>query len=314
MKQVLCIGSVTADVILQTVSSLPEPGTLQAVQKASMHVGGCAANAALDLAALGVSVKLCCRVGNDTFGDFVYGTMKEHGIATEGIKRDKEVMTTLSNVLVNEAGERSFLYYPGSTSCFCEEDISDGFVEEADIVFAAGAMLLTAFDGEPCARFFKRCRELGKYTVMDTAWDFEAKWGRKTEEVYPWLDLFMPSYEEAMRLSKEQEVEKIAEYFSRAGVRNVIIKLGSRGAYFLEENGCSYFLPASRGIVPVDTTGAGDAFCAGFLAGLANDLSFRECGRLANAAGAHCIMAVGASAGMKSMDELQEYIKSHANC
>ena len=74
MKKVLCIGSVTTDVMLKPVDNLPAPGALQFIDSSSMFVGGCASNAAMDLAKLGVPVALSCKVGDDLFGHFVYDT------------------------------------------------------------------------------------------------------------------------------------------------------------------------------------------------------------------------------------------------
>ena len=71
MKKVLCIGSVTTDVIVNPADSVPPAGTLRAVDSVTTHVGGCASNAAIDLAKLGVPVALSCKVGSDSFGEFV---------------------------------------------------------------------------------------------------------------------------------------------------------------------------------------------------------------------------------------------------
>ena len=309
MKNVLCVGSVTTDILMQTVDKFPQPGTLQAVDNISIHVGGCASNTAIDLAKLGVATKLSCKVGNDYFGEFIIKNIKQQGIDISGIVVDTDVATTLSNVFINSSGERSFLYHPGSTAEFTARDISPEYIQWADIVFVAGAMLLKSFDGIPCATFLKECRKLGKFTVMDTAWDYEDKWGEKIEVVYSYLDLFMPSYEEASRLSRETDVEKIVNYFLDLGTSNVIIKLGKDGAYFCEKNGDRYYLPTYRMLEPVDTTGAGDSFCAGFLAGLTQGWDFRQSGKFANAVGAHCIMQVGASTGIKSIEDTLAFMK-----
>ena len=65
MKKVLCIGSVTTDVIIKPVDALPTPGELQFIDSSSMFVGGCASNASIDLAKLGVPVSLCVKLGKD---------------------------------------------------------------------------------------------------------------------------------------------------------------------------------------------------------------------------------------------------------
>lgn len=311
MKKILCIGSITTDVIVCHVDSLPNPGVLQGVEQVTTHVGGCAANAAIDLGIIGIPSALSCKIGGDNFGEFVRSTAADHGVDTSGVVLDSSLSTTTSIVCVNSSGERSFLYNPGSTSAFVSADIPDSLVEKYDIIFVAGAMLLTSFDGQPCADFMAKCQKMGKFTVLDTAWDFEDIWGPKVLPSLPYLDLFMPSYEEAAKLSGKQDVKEIAEFFKSLGAKNIIIKMGSDGAYFAPEGQEPFSLPVYPGIKPADTTGAGDAFCAGFLAGMSLGWDFKQCGKLANASGAHCVMAVGASSGLKPLDYLVEFINKH---
>ncbi len=312
MKKILSIGSVTTDVIVSPADSIPTPGTLRAVDSVSTHVGGCASNAAIDLAKLGVPVTLSCKVGNDSFGSFVKETAGNAGVNIAGVVMDESVSTTVSIVCVGSNGERSFMYNPGSTSAFVKEDVSDALVDAHDILFVAGAMLLTKFDGKPCAALMKEARAKGKFTVMDTAWDFEDVWMPKVIDVLPHLDLFMPSVEEAAKLTGESDPQRIADRLFELGVKNVIVKIGKDGALICPAGQERMILPTYRAIKPVDTTGAGDSFCAGFLAGLAQGWDFRRSGEFANAVGTHCIMAIGASTGIKSIEETLAFMKSHS--
>lgn len=308
MKKILCIGSVTTDIILRTVDRLPAPGQLQAVEDATLHIGGCAANAARDLRKLGCQAQLCCKVGTDMFGTYVLQKTKEAGMDPAGIIFSPSAHTTVSVVTVASDGERSFLYNPGSTAAFEATDIPAQLVDWAEIVFVAGALLTPAFDGVPCAQFLEKCRQAGKMTVMDTAWDYEDRWREKIQAAWPFLDWFMPSLEEAKKLSDLEKPEEIAAYFQHAGVRNVMIKLGAKGVYLLLQNGESRIMPAFKNITAVDTTGAGDAFCAGFLAGLAMDWAPFDSAELGNAVGAHCITQVGASSGIPPLPEVLRFI------
>ena len=309
MKKICCIGSVTTDIIISPVDHLPASGTSQMVQSNTMHVGGCASNTALDLGRLGIPVLLSCKVGKDTFGDFVIAEAKKVNVDVSGVIQDAGVQTTTSVVCVNSQGERSFLYYPGSTSDLHEEDISDQVLDACDIVFIGGAMLTTGLDGAPCKRLFDRARAKGKLTVMDAAWDFENRWMPKMREGLTDLDLFMPSYDEAMMLTGEKTLDKMADALFDCGVKQVIIKTGEDGAYFAPSRDVRFTLPAYPGIKPVDTTGAGDAFCAGFLCGLAHGWDFKRCGQFANAVGAFSIQAFGASAGVPSMQEVLRFME-----
>ncbi|MDD2361416.1 MAG: carbohydrate kinase family protein [Oscillospiraceae bacterium] len=312
MKKVLCIGSVTTDVIVTPADSIPEPGILRAVDSVSTHVGGCAANAAIDLAKLGVTVILSCKVGDDNFGNFVMTSAKNNGVDIRGIVQDDSVSTTASIACINSVGERSFLYNPGSTSAFEKKDIPAQLVDECDIVFVAGAMLLTAFDGKPCAEFLKEAQAKGKYTIMDTAWDFQDIWLPKVIDSLPFLDLFMPSVEEASKLTGQTDPNKIADRLFEMDVKNLIIKLGKEGAMICPAGAARTILPTYKSIKPVDTTGAGDAFCAGFITGLTQGWDYIKSGAFANAVGTHCIMEIGASTGIKSIAETLHFMETHS--
>lgn len=82
MKRIACIGSITTDIIVKPVNQVPTPGELWAVDSISTHVGGCASNAAIDLAKLGVPSELVCAVGSDQFGSFVRSTCEQNGVGT----------------------------------------------------------------------------------------------------------------------------------------------------------------------------------------------------------------------------------------
>ena len=309
MKKILCIGSVTCDIIVTGADAIPAPGTLRAVRDVSVHTGGCAANAAADLGRLGVPAALCCKVGEDMLGEYVYAQMEKAGVDTRYIVKSKEAGTTTSVVCVADSGERSFLYGEGSTSQFTAEDISPQAVQECDIVFIAGAMLLKCFDGAPCARFLQQAQQAGKFTAMDTAWDFEDVWMDKIRESIAYLDLFMPSYDEAAKLTGEKDPSRIAALFKKLGAKNVIIKLSAKGCYFQNAER-SLRLPPLR-VEAVDATGAGDTFLAGFLASLLNGASVQEALLFANACGAICTTKVGAAAALRDRAQVLHFLESH---
>ncbi len=314
MKKVLCIGSVTTDVIIKPVDHLPNPGELQYIDSSAMFVGGCASNASMDLAKLGVPVLLCCKLGQDLFGHFVYDTCKAAGVDVTPVIFDPSVQTTTSIVCVGSSGERSFLYNGGSTSALMVEEIPKTALEQADIVFIAGALLNHKLDGEPASRLFKKAQAMGKFTVMDTAFDPTGRWMSGVEAALPYLDLFMPSIEEAEKLAGiEGDFDAIADVFFAKGVKNVIIKAGKRGAYIREGGKSGYFAPTYLSIKPTDTTGAGDSFCAGFLAGLAQGFDFNKSAKLGNAVGTHCVMELGASTGIKPLADIYRFMNEHTD-
>lgn len=311
MKKILCAGGVTVDVMILPIEALPESGALLSVENIEMHVGGCAANASVDLQKLGIPVSLVCKVGDDNFGEFIIENIGKCGLDTRGIVVDSHVKTTVSVVCIQRSGQRSFVYLPGSTAKMTADDISLESLDAGDILFITSALLLDEFDGEPCADLLKNAQQKHIFTSMDTSWDISGVWLPKIRDSLKYLDLFMPSYDESVLLTGEKDLDRIADIFLGLGAKNLIIKMGSEGAFFCEENGTRYTLPTYRNIKAVDSTGAGDSFCAGILAGLAQGWTLEESGRFANAVATHCIMKLGASTGIVSTQETLKFMKKH---
>jgi sugar/nucleoside kinase (ribokinase family) len=311
MFDVACVGILVADAIARTVTGLPESGKLQLVDKIDLFTGGCAASAAIDMAKLGLNAAIIGKVGNDGFGKFMTAALKEEKVNVDGLRVDDIAGTSASVVTIDASGERSFLHYLGANAEFGIQDIDDEIIGKSRIVFVAGTMLMPRFDGAPCAEFLKKAREMGKYTVLDTAWDSKGRWMKVLEPCMKYIDLFIPSVEEAAMLSGKEEPEEIADAFLAMGVKTAVIKLGKRGCFIKNTDGEKHLIPTYMKFKAVDTTGAGDSFVAGFLAGLTKGCSLYECGKLGNAAGTHCVMAAGASTGIKSMEETLKFMEEN---
>jgi sugar/nucleoside kinase (ribokinase family) len=311
MYDVACVGILVADAIAKTVDKLPARGKLDLVDQLDLYTGGCAVNSGIAMAKIGLNTAVLGKIGNDGFGKFIYNSLKEEKVNVDGLVLDSNSSTSASVVLVDSGGERSFLHCLGANAEFTDKDVDFGIIEKSKIVFIAGTMLMPSFDGEPCARVLKKAKEMGKYTALDTAWDSKGRWMKVLEPCMKYIDLFMPSYEEAVQLSSKEDAEDIADVFLSMGVKTAVIKLGKDGCYIKDSGGEKYKIPTYTDIKPVDTTGAGDSFAAGFLTGITEGWSLYECGKFANAVGTHCIMAVGASTGIKSMEEIKAFMAKY---
>lgn len=310
---VACVGILTADVIVKTVDAMPPRGKLNLVDGVSLHSGGCAANTAVDLAKLGADVAVVGMVGRDGFGTFLQQEMKAHGVNTDGLLCSDEAGSSASVVMIGQGGERSFWHNPGANGVLTERDIRYEVLEKSRIVFVTGTMLMPRFDGADCAAMLKKCRAMGKITALDTAWDDTGRWMSLLSPCLSELDYFLPSEEEAVALSGETNPERMAAVFFERGVRHVVIKLGKRGCYAQESpDRPGRYLKSYDSISAVDTTGAGDSFCAGFLYGLLRQMPFERCCEVANAVGTHCVMAVGASTGIPSYETIQTFMEEQA--
>jgi len=312
MRKILCGGGVTVDVMIIPLEKLPEPGKLSTVNSIQMHLGGCAINVSIALRKIGMPVKLVCRVGDDQFGEYIIEGVSANAINTNEIVIDPTTQTTVSVVCIQKDGQRSFIYMPGSTAKLTKEDFNLDELSEGDILFITSALLLDEFDGQPCSELLKEAKRRNIITAMDTSWDSSGVWLSKIIQSLPYLDLFMPSYDEASLLSQKKDLSSIADTFKGYGVKNIIIKLGNNGAYFYEDNGDRYIIPTYNDISVVDTTGAGDSFCAGILYGIAHDWSFEQSGRFANAVASHCVKNIGATTGIPTRSDIFRFMEENS--
>jgi len=311
MYDVACLGILVTDVVARTVDELPEKGKLKAIDGISMHIGGCASNACVDLAKIGLNAVVIGNVGDDSFGEFLINSLKKENVKTDGLKVKPGVNTSSTVVLISESGERTFLHCIGSNASLTYDDVDFDIIKNSKILFVAGTNLMPNFDGEPCSRVLKKAREMGVYTALDTAWDTTGRWMEIVEPCLPYLDLFIPSYDEARLIAGKDDPEDIADVFLSKGVKLAVIKLGKDGCFIKNKEGEKYKVPTYTDIKAVDTTGAGDSFAAGFIAGLVEGWDLLKCGKFANAVGTHCVMEVGATTGIKSKEEILEFMKKY---
>ena len=214
---------------------------------------------------------------------------------------------------MDETGERSFLHCVGANAAFSVSNVDFSVIEECDLVFVTGTYLMDTFDGAETVEFLKRCKEMGKTTFLDVCWDAKGRWGEVLDSAMPYIDYFMPSIDEAVNIAKCDDLEGMADTFMSKGVKNVVIKTGKTGSYMrLSDWKTGKTYPSLHGVTAVDTTGAGDSFCSGFLSAFARDLEPEECIRIANTTGAMCVTAKGATTGIRSYEETLEFMKAHS--
>jgi len=311
MIDIACVGVIVADAIAKPVKIIPSKGKLELVDTLSLYTGGCAASAAIDMAKIGINAAIIGKIGNDGFGHFMKIAFNENKVITDGLIVNNSGSTSASLVIVTEDGERSFIHCQGENATLVESDIDYSIIEEAKLVFVAGIMLMAKFDGDECAKFLRRCKEKGKITALDTAWDSTGRWMKVMTSSLPYLDYFLPSFEEAVELSGKTDPEEMADVFLAYGPKIVVIKLGKDGCFIKTQEGEKYNIPTYDRIKAVDTTGAGDSFCAGFLTATVKGKSLYDCGKFGNAVGTHCVMAKGASTGIKSEAEILKFMDDY---
>ncbi len=310
MKPIICLGILVADVVGRPVSEIPAPGRLTLVEDMGLYTGGCAVNTATALARLGLPVEVIGKVGTDAFGDFVIQAMTRRGISAGGIKRDANAGTSATMVMVGPDGERRFIHYIGANARLSLADIDLQQVGRASILHIAGALVLPGMDGEPTAQLLQQARRAGVTTFMDTVWDATGRWMELLKPCLPHLDYFIPSLPEAVALTGQEDPYAAARALLDEGVGTVGIKMDVHGCLVLTQKGEHIRMPAYQ-VQAIDSTGAGDAFAAGFIAGVWFGWPLVQVARFANALGALCVTGVGASGGVLPLEETREFMKNN---
>jgi len=304
---ILCVGLMFCDIIAKPVSKEIFDMDSQMLDTMKFASGGDAFNSAVNMSNLGMKVALVGRTGKDMPGDFLCGEATRSGITTDYIKQNEEASTATSIVLIEPNGERHFAVHGTANNTLTPEGIPDSAPESAKIVHIGSAMALPGLEGEALSKLFQKAKAAGAYTSMDVTWDGSGKWLSRIEEALYHTDFFLPSLQEAEQLSGCREPEEMAEFFKKFGFKALVIKLGEKGC-FITDYTDSHIIPAFKVPDVVDTTGAGDAFVAGFLTSKVRGKSLYECGVIGNAVAAFCVTEAGATAGVKSWDETIEFI------
>ncbi len=306
---VVCLGILVADVVGRPLNAVPDPGRLVLVEEMGLYTGGCAVNAATALANLGIPVEVIGKVGADPFGDFVVSAMQARGIGTRGVKRDTQAGTSATMVMVDPDGERRFVHYIGANAHLTIKDVDLQLVKGAAILHIGGSLVLPGMDGEPTAELLQQARTAGVTTFLDTVWDDTGRWMALLKPSLPYIDYFIPSLPEAQAIVGLDDPEEVARALLAHGAGTVALKMGAEGCLVMSAHGEAIRLPAFD-VEVVDATGAGDAFAAGFIAGVWQDWPLEKTAQFASAVGALCVTGIGASGGVRSLAETIQFMET----
>jgi sugar/nucleoside kinase (ribokinase family) len=307
-KPIICLGIMVADIIGRPLNTIPEPGRLVLVDEMSLHTGGCAINSATVLARIGLPVEVIGKVGADPFGDFLLNAMSERGIGISGVKCDDQVGTSATMVMVEPDGERRFVHYIGANANLNLSDVDVEIITTASILHIAGSLVMPGIDGQPTAELLAEARAAGVTTFLDTVWDDTGRWIDVLAPCLPKIDYFVPNLPEAQALTGLESPEDVARALLGKGVGTVALKMGADGCLVMGDAGSALRLPAFQ-VDVVDATGAGDAFAAGFIAGVWKGWSLGETARFANAVGALCVTGVGATGSVNTLPDTMQFME-----
>jgi sugar/nucleoside kinase (ribokinase family) len=300
---------VVADHLCPPLDHLPKPGELIGCDHMVLNIGGGAANVSADLARLGVDVSIRARVGDDIFGRFITESLDSAGVDTRPMIVDPGA-TTSQTLIVNVRGQdRRFIHCSGANIRFTPADLDAILDPPPKVLYVGYFLLMSGLDPGGLAERFARARAAGTITVLDVATDGPGEYLGPLEVVLPHTDIFLPNADEATLILGEADPRRQATAFHAMGARRAVVTLGDQGSVSVSSE-----LRAQLGVYRtdyVDGSGGGDAFVAGYVAGLLEGRSELDCLKLASAVGASCVRAVGTTAGVFTRAEADAFIRAH---
>lgn len=303
---VVCVGAAIVDIPLQPVTREIFDVDSNPVDRIAMTIGGDAINEATIINRLGHKVALVAMVGDDAAGATVLDHCEAEQIDNSFIKVRSDVDTSINVGLVTPDGERTFVTNRnGSLWKTTADDFDLSCLEGAKLLSYASIFNNPLVDGPALVRIFQRAKDLGLIITADM---INPRLGETLEDVreaLSYLDYFFPNRDEAARLTGKEELNDIADTFLACGVKNVVIKNGTHGCFVKNAETC-FETDAIHGIQPVDTIGAGDNFVAGFITAILDGKSLKECSKWANTTGNLSVRALGATAGVRNRQQVED--------
>ena len=281
-RPVVCAGILVADHLSTPISHVPAAGELVPADDLVLNLGGCAANASVALKKLGVEATVCGKVGDDILGRFVSESLLGFGVDASEIAIDPDHATSQS-LIINVAHEdRRFVHSFGANRGFRVADLERVLKSPPKVLYLGGYLLLPGLDPKGLAECFAHARSLGAITVLDVGIPGPGNYLPALVDVLKETDVFLPNDDEsALILPGETDIHKQALIFHELGAKRVVITRGEHGAVVVSNDH-----RLDVGTYPVefvDGTGGGDAFDAGYIAGLVDGLDEIACLKLASA-------------------------------
>lgn len=298
---ILVIGEVNPDVVVRAADPRPVFGQVERwVDRIELVIGSSAVIFACGAARLGLRMAMVGVVGDDALGRFIVSAMAERGVDPSDVIVDPAVPTGAS-VHLSGPSDRAILTAAGTMPLLTVAQVPPRSIRRARHVHVSSVFLLDAARPD-LPGLLRSVRAGGGTTSVDCNWDPRETWDGGLRAILAETDVFLPNAVEAALITGIDDVAEAARALVALGPRIVAVKLGEDGALVATATGELIRVPALP-VEPLETTGAGDSFDAGFLAGWLEGRSLVDCLSLGAVCGALSTRGIGGTATQPTMDE-----------
>ena len=286
-------GLTNIDLLYTGMPRIPDIGEEIYSEGFELQLGGGTPATLINLGRLGVPARIATALGNDIFSEFAREKFEQNGVAPLNLYKGNAIPVNITSAIILES-DRSFITY-GSGSIAADSEALDSFYS------LAHGSKITIMQTGGFLEVYRRLHDEGTVLVLDTGWDDELSVG-KYREYLETADYYTPNKKEALKItatdSPDDALQALGKFFEKP-----IVKL-DRDGVIGSENGRRIFVKSVDEFKNVDSTGAGDAFLAGFCYGLYRDSAFEDCLLYGNITGGKCVTGVGALSAYVNEKEL----------
>jgi ribokinase len=310
MPDVITLGDINVDLVA-AIPAYPARGGDSVAEAASLHTGGSAVNTAIALASLGVDVGFIGRVGQDALAAQALADLADAGVDTRLVQFDPTISTGVIFIAVTPDGERTMFGARGANSYMDPELLDEAYFAGVRWFHFSGYTLLAEPQRLAVLHALELARKAGAQISLDVGLDPALRAQHEIQRLMPHIDVVFPNETELFLLTEGADSRQGPLHLLQRGVGAVVAKYGANGSE-VTLPGLQVGLPAFS-ISPVDTTGAGDCFDAGFIFGRLAGLDWDAAAILGNALGALSTQRHGGAAAYISPQVLCELIEPYVD-
>jgi len=303
------MGACILDVLGRPVETIPPGQGSVRLSEIRATAAGTAAGPAVDLAKLGASVRVIGALGNELIGDIVAAAMARHGVDTAGLVRKKEAQTSATILPIRPNGERPALHVPGATRLFSRTDIDLEHITGSRALLIGAPDALAGLTGQELADVAKAASSQGALVAVDVLHPGRPQDLERLAPLLGQADWFLPNADQLLALTVRASLAGAMDDIVALGTRGVAVTLGADGCLVAtRQDPAAMALPALE-VEVVDTTGCGDGFTAGMLAGLLLGADPVDAAWLGVACGSLVATGLGSDAGIEDLGQVLGFLE-----
>ncbi|MGC9516110.1 MAG: carbohydrate kinase family protein [Methanomicrobiales archaeon] len=298
---IIGFGALNVDKLF-TVNHIAGPDEESYIEKYSESCGGSAANTIISLSRLKIKTGFLGKIGPDQEGQMLYNNLIKEGVDTRGLITSSEGLSGKVMGFVDKSGHRALYVDPGVNDQISYDEIELEYVSNSRILH------LTSFVGESINAQKELLNELDHSMVVsfDPGRIYVEKGMEYIINILERTNILLINQPELKHLigTKYKTIEQSAKYLMDCGIDIIVVKLGKQGCYLVQDEE-EYFIDPFQ-VNCLDTTGAGDAFNAGFIYSYLSNKSLEESGVIGNFVASCCIQKEGATQGLPDANKLEK--------